>query len=29
VSGALGATLVSFNEHGYLERQGRSLLTYR
>jgi broad specificity phosphatase PhoE len=29
VSGASGATLVSFNEHGYLERPGRSLLTYR
>ena len=29
VSGASGATLVSFNEHGYLERQGHSLLTYR
>ena len=29
VTGASGATLVSFNEHAYLERQGRSLLTYR
>jgi broad specificity phosphatase PhoE len=29
VSGASGATLVSFNEHGYLERLDRSLLTYR
>lgn len=29
VTGASGATLVTFNEHGYLERQGRSLLTYR
>jgi broad specificity phosphatase PhoE len=29
VTGASGATLVSFNEHGYLERQGRSLVTYR
>jgi broad specificity phosphatase PhoE len=29
VTGASGATLVSFNEHGYLERPGRSLLTYR
>lgn len=29
VTGASGATLVSFNEHGYLERQSRSLLTYR
>jgi broad specificity phosphatase PhoE len=29
VTGASGATLVSFNEHAYLERPGRSLLTYR
>jgi broad specificity phosphatase PhoE len=29
VTGASGATLVSFNEHAYLERLGRSLLTYR
>ena len=29
VTGAAGATLVSFNEHAYLERQSRSLLTYR
>lgn len=29
VTGASGATLVSFNEHAYLERQSRSLLTYR
>jgi broad specificity phosphatase PhoE len=29
VTGASGATLVSFNEHGYLERPDRSLLTYR
>lgn len=29
VTGASGTTLVSFNEHAYLERQGRSLLTYR
>ena len=29
VTGSAGATLVSFNEHAYLERHGRSLLTYR
>jgi broad specificity phosphatase PhoE len=29
VTGSAGATLVSFNEHAYLERQSRSLLTYR
>ncbi len=29
VTGASGATLVSFNEHAYLERQNRALLTYR
>ena len=29
VAGASGATLVWFNEHAYLERRGRSLLTYR
>jgi broad specificity phosphatase PhoE len=29
VTGSSGATLVSFNEHAYLERRGRSLLTYR
>jgi broad specificity phosphatase PhoE len=29
VTGAAGATLVSFNEHAYLERQNRRLLTYR
>jgi broad specificity phosphatase PhoE len=29
VTGASGTTLVSFNEHAYLERQSRSLLTYR
>lgn len=29
VTGSAGATLVSFNEHAYLERRGRSLLTYR
>jgi broad specificity phosphatase PhoE len=29
VTGTSGATLVSFNEHAYLERQSRSLLTYR
>ena len=29
VTGVSGATLVSFNEHAYLERQNRALLTYR
>jgi broad specificity phosphatase PhoE len=29
VTGSAGATLVSFNEHAYLERRDRSLLTYR
>ena len=29
VSGPSGVTLVSFNEHGYLERPGGSLVTYR
>ncbi len=29
VTGSAGATLVSFNEHAYLERRGHSLLTYR
>ncbi len=27
--GRSGSTLVSFNEHGHLERPGRSLVTYR
>jgi broad specificity phosphatase PhoE len=29
VSGRSGATLVSFNEHAYLEGPGRALVTYR
>lgn len=29
VSGRSGATLVSFNEHGYLEGTGNALVTYR
>lgn len=29
VAGRAGTTLVSFNEHAYLERPGRSLVTYR
>ena len=29
VSGRSGATLVSFNEHGYLEGTGSALVTYR
>ena len=29
VSGRSGATLVSFNEHAYLEGPGRTLVTYR
>jgi broad specificity phosphatase PhoE len=29
IHGRRGSTLVSFNEHGHLERDGRSLVTYR
>ncbi len=29
ISGSSGATLVSFNEHAYLERRDRALITYR
>ncbi len=29
VTGRSGVTLVSFNEHGHLERDGRSLVSYR
>ena len=29
IHGRRGATLVSFNEHGHLERDGRSSITYR
>ena len=29
VHGRAGTTLVSFNEHGHLQRDGRSLVTYR
>ena len=29
IHGRRGSTLVSFNEHGHLERGERSLITYR
>jgi hypothetical protein len=29
VSGASAPTLISFNEHGYLEQPGAGLVTYR